>query len=55
MNTIEIMKKEIIQKLNQLSDRINLQQREELQKDIVQLKLSDKYSDFIKMKDKWNI
>lgn len=54
-DTIETMKKEIIQKLNQLSDRINLQQREELQKDIVQLKLSEKYSDFIKMKEKWNI
>jgi hypothetical protein len=54
-NTIDIMKKEIIQKLNQLSDRINLQQREELLKDIVQLKLTENYSEFIKIKDKWNI
>jgi hypothetical protein len=54
-NTIEIMKKDIIQKLNQLSDRINLQQREELLKDIVQLKLTENYSKFIKIKDKWNI
>jgi hypothetical protein len=54
-NTIDIMKKDIIQKLNQLSDSINLQQREELLKDIVQLKLTENYSEFIKIKDKWNI
>jgi metal-responsive CopG/Arc/MetJ family transcriptional regulator len=49
------MKKDIIQKLNQLSDRINIQQREELLKDIVQLKLTENYSEFIKIKEKWNI
>ena len=54
-DTIDTMKKDIIQKLNQLSDSINLQQREELLKDIIQLKLTENYSEFIKIKDKWNI
>ena len=54
-DTISIMKKDIIQKLNQLSDRINIQQKDELFKDIVKLKLTENYSEFIKIKDKWNI
>ena len=54
-DSISIMKKDIIQKLNQLSDRINIQQRDELFKDIVKLKLTENYSEFIKIKDKWNI
>jgi len=54
-DTIYTMKKEIIQKLNQLSDRINIQERDEVLKDIVKLKLSDDYEDFKKIKNKWNI
>jgi metal-responsive CopG/Arc/MetJ family transcriptional regulator len=54
-DTIYTMKKEIIQKLNQLSDRINIQERDEVLKDIVQLKLSNDYEDFKKIKNKWNI
>jgi hypothetical protein len=48
-------KKDIIQKLNQLSDNININQREELLKDIVKLKLTENYFEFIKIKEKWNI